>query len=435
MRSLENERNSFRQKAGHFTLQKCGGLPTRRYEKICIERAGLHTIKAHMRSIVFNRFCRMLVLLAGFLEFSAVAQPTSFVFTNAAPTAIPRRASIILIVADGLGYGDLSCYGQTKFQTPNLDKLAAEGIRFTNYFTAADSLSSQAALITGKKSIMDMLVTIGVTTISQTLKNSGYHTGLIGEWSLGGEDSGSTPWRKSFDEFAGYLNPAEAENFYADYMFRYASKSIFNDTNGQVADFIGRETIYVNTAGQKGQYIPDLYTKAAINFIKNNQPDQFNHYRPFFLLLNYPVPKAGMPVPTDAPFSGEAWPQAEKNQAAIISRLDGYVGQLTDQLQKLGMTNNAVIFFTSATVAKKTNGVDPQFFHSNISTNDLRVPMIARWPGRIPAGAVSSFKWSAQDFLPTAAEIAFVNPKPDSDGNSVLPVLFGQTQTNLPAKN
>ena len=212
------------------------------------------------------------------------------------------------------------------------------------------------------------------------------------------------PWKKGFDEFAGYLNPTDAENFYADYIWRYAPKSIFNETNGQMDTFNGRETLYGNANGQKGQYVPDVCSKAALNFIKNNQPDEVNHYQPFFLLLNYPVPKAGMPVPTDAPFSGEAWPQAEKNQAAIISRLDGYVGQLQEQLLKLGMTNNAVIFFTSGSVAEKAGGVDPEFFHSNVSTNDLRVPMIVHWPGRIPAGQVSGFKWSPQDFLPTAAD-------------------------------
>jgi arylsulfatase A-like enzyme len=413
-----------------------------------------------MNSIAFNRFGRALVaamLAIAAFEFFSEARASSVVdrmptepgdgwVTNTAPRAIPRRASIILIVADGLGYGDLSCYGQTKFQTPNLDRLAAEGIRFTNYFTfgvsyAANS-QAHSALLTGKslsepstRPDANALVAASHTTITEILKNASYHTGLIGEWNLGDENSTGAPWRKGFDEFAGYLNSKDAENFYADYMFRYAPKAIFNETNNQMDAFVGREMIYTNTAGQKGQYIPDLYTKAALNFIKNNQPDQFNQYQPFFLLLNYPVPKAGMTVPTDAPFSGEPWPQAEKNQAALISRLDGYVGELQQQLLKLGMTNNAVIFFTSATVAQKAGGVDPQFFHSNISTNDLRVPMIVHWPGRIPAGKVSDFKWSPQDFLLTAAEIAFVNSKPDSDGTSVLPVLSGQTQTNLPAKN
>ncbi len=410
-----------------------------------------------MNSIVFNRFCRALfVAMLAVVAFDFLPEARAFIapegdpapgpskpgdswVTNSAPRAIPRRASIILIVVDGLGYGDLSCYGQTKFQTPNLDKLAAEGIRFTNYSTYGGNSPSHSSLLVGKNfnrlllsSDEDVLFAANNTTIPEILKNSGYHTGLIGEWNLGDENSAGAPWRKGFDEFAGYLNPADADNFYADYMFRYAPKSIFNETNGQMEAFIGREMIYTNTAAQKGQYIPDFFTHAALHFIQNNQPDAANHYQPFFLLLNYPVPKTGMPVPTDAPFSGEAWPQPEKNQAAIISRLDGYVGQLLEQLQKLGMTNNAVIFFTSATVAKKGGGVDPEFFHSNISTNDLRVPMIVHWPGRIPAGKVSGLKWSPQDFLPTAAAIAFANSPTNVDGISVLPFLRGEPEPPLP---
>jgi arylsulfatase A-like enzyme len=396
-----------------------------------------------MTSIRFNRFCRAFVLLAALIEFSASSE-LSFIFTNAAPMAIPRRASIIFIQCDGLGFGDLSCYGQTKFQTPNLDRLAAEGIRFMNYY-AGDAASSRAALLLGKDSghlkqrvNADVPLAADEITVAQILKNSGYHTGLIGEWNLGDENSTGAPWKKGFDEFAGYLDPTDAENFYADYMFHYAPHhGRFNPTNNQIPDFIGHETLYNNTGGRHETYIPDLLTKAALNFVKINQPDQFNRFCPFFLLLNYTVPHAGktLQVPTDAPFSDEPWPQPEKNKAAIIARLDGYIGELREQLQKLGLTNNTVIFFTSDTVPKKSAEVDPDFFHSNISTNDLRVPMIVHWPEKIPAGQVSDFKWSPRDFLPTAAQIAFVNPAPPSDGTSVLTVLSGQTQTNTSPNN
>src|SRR5271170_5923728 len=140
-----------------------------------------------MKSIRRN-FCRALPVLAALLGFSASAQ--TIVFSNSPTTAIPRRSSIILIVANGLGYGDLSCYGQTKFQTPNLDKLAAEGIRFTNYF-AGDAASSPAcaSLLLGKDSghlkqraDVDLPLAADEITVAQVLKNSGYHTGLIGEW-------------------------------------------------------------------------------------------------------------------------------------------------------------------------------------------------------------------------------------------------------------
>ena len=409
---------------------------------ICLNAPDSPESKLTMKSIRFNCLCRALLLAVLLLEFSANAQ--SLVVSNAAPAAVPRRASIILVVADGLGYGDLSCYGQTNFQTPNLDKLAAEGIRFTNY-QAGDAVdaSAFASLMTGKDFIqrrerahMDVLVTPDGITVTQTvalvLKNSGYHTGLIGEWNLGGEDSSGAPWKTGFDEFAGYLDANDAENFYADYVFRYTPNSSYDKTSGKWIDWTpaqgpptgGREMIYANTQG-KNQYIPDLLTKAALNFIQTSQPDKFNRYRPFFLLLNYKIPGDGKSqVPTDAPFSEEPWPQPAKNKAAMIARLDGYIGQLTGQLQKLGMTNNAAIFFTSATVPQKTGAVDPDFFHSIVSTNDPRVPMIVHWPDQIPAGAVSDVKWAARDFLPTAAEIAFAKPPEGNTGTSVLPALL-----------
>jgi arylsulfatase A-like enzyme len=404
---------------------------------ICLNAPDCPESKLTMKSTRFNCLCHAWLLPALLLEFSATAQ--SLVFSNAAPAAIPRRASIILVVADGLGCGDLSCYGQTNFQTPNLDKLAAEGIRFTNYY-AGDAAESpaRAALMLGKDSghlrqraDADISLSPDEITVAQVLRQSGYHTGLIGEWNLGDENSSGAPWKKGFDEFAGFLDANDAENFYADYIWSLPPNFSYDKASGkfiewsppQGAPAAGREMIYRNTQG-KNQFIPDLLTKAAMNFIQHSLPDQFNRYRPFFLLLNYKIPGDGRSqVPTDAPFSEEPWPQPAKNKAAMIARLDGYIGQLTEQLQKLGMTNNAAIFFTSGTVPKITDAVAPVFFHSLTSTNDARVPMIARWPGTIPAGAVSNFKWSAPDFLPTAAEIAFTKPPAGATGSSVLPTL------------
>jgi arylsulfatase A-like enzyme len=388
-----------------------------------------------MTSICFNRFCRALVLPALLLEFSAFAQ------SSVTPTAMPRRDSIIFIQCDGLGYGDLSCDGQTKFQTPNIDKLAAEGIRFTNY-SVGDAVSpSQAALMLGKnpahlrqRAGADVPLAADEITVAQILKNSGYHTGLIGEWNLGDENSSGAPWKKGFDEFAGYFDPLAAKNFYADYIFRYAPRTVL-DSQKEAAHFVGREMLYYNTGGKRATYIPDLFTKAALNFIKNNLPDQFNRYRPFFLLLNYKIPNEKIETPTDAPFSEEAWPQPEKNRAALISRIDGYVSELQEQLQKSGMTNNVVIFFSSESVPKKSPEIDPAFFRSNIATNDFRVPLIVHCPGQIPAGQIRGLKSSPQDFLPTAAEIALLKTPKNIDGISLLPALSGEARTNSPAKN
>jgi arylsulfatase A-like enzyme len=409
-------------------------------EKDCIERVGLSRIQVHMKLIRFDRFCGALVLLGVLLNFSARAE-LSFIYTNNMPKPDLRRANIVFIECDGLGYGDLSCYGQTKFQTPNLDKLAAGGIRFTNYSLVSPIRSvSLAALMLGKDAAhleqsvdTNAPLSANDVTVAQLLKNSGYHTGLIGEWQLGDENTLGAPWEKGFDEFTGYFKPSNAENYYADFWFRHDPFSHFQ----------GRARLYANAGGKEGLYIPDLFTKAAINYMRVNCPDRFNRYRPFFLLLNYATPRPnlamakrtgnGMEVPTDAPYSDESWPQPEKNRAAMIARMDNDIGKLVGKLKSLNIESNTVIFFSSMAPPQKAGGVDPEFFHSMISTNDLRVPMIVSCPGKIPAGRVSGLRWTAADFLPTAAAIARLNEPADIDGVSVLPTLFGETQTNLPA--
>ena len=187
-----------------------------------------------MKSTCFNcsRRTLILALLSGtaLFGFSPGARAElSFVFTNSTPAAMPRRPSIILIVADGLGYGDLSCYGQTKFQTPNLDRLAAGGIRFTRLpcgrrgeFPVTRGVDAgQGFGHLNQRADVDVPLAADDITVAQALKQSGYHTGLIGEWDLGGDGTTGAPWNKGFDEFAGYFDPADAENYYADYVWRY----------------------------------------------------------------------------------------------------------------------------------------------------------------------------------------------------------------------
>jgi arylsulfatase A-like enzyme len=353
-----------------------------------------------------------------------------------------------LIVADGLGYGDLSCYGQTRFQTPNLDRLAAGGARFTSYYAGSSASSpARAALLLGRspghlpqRADVDVPLAADDITVAQALRQSGYITGVLGAWNLGDENTTGAPWHRGFDKFAGYFDPNDAKNYYADYIWRYAPKEFLNPTNNQMEDFIGREMLYANTTADKTIYIPDLLTRIALNFVKINQPDQFNHYRPFFLLLNYTVPGAGNgSVPTDAPYSNEAWSQPEKNKAAMLARLDSYIGQLLEQLQKLRMTNDTVIFFTSDTGPQTNADIDPKLFLSSgpyrggrgsLYAGGRRVPMIAYWPGKIPAGQVSDFPWAAWDFPPTVMDIAQAKPMTGIDGLSVLSALSGLTQTN-----
>jgi arylsulfatase A-like enzyme len=340
----------------------------------------------------------------------------------------------------------LSCYGQTNFLTPNLDRLAAGGMLFTNYEAAgADRRAAQAALLLGRDPAQPTTtLTPADLSLARMLNDSGYHTGLIGQWQFGGTGSGSAPWDQGFQEFAGYFTDAEAENYYSDFMWRYAPNSVLNTNTHKFETYLGRETLLANLGDAKGTYIPDLYTRAALKYIRNNTPTPANHYQPFFLWLSYPTPRPnlaaaqagnGLQVPTDAPYSEENWPAAEKSKAAMITRLDNDIGTILDYLEKNRLTNNVAVFFSSATVPQKVGGLDPAFFPSVTSTNDVRLPMIAWWPRHIPAGQVSGFHWTPADFLPTAARIAFMDAPTNVAGTSILPVLYGRPLASASAPN
>jgi arylsulfatase A-like enzyme len=356
--------------------------------------------------------------------------------------AIPRRASIIFIQCHGLGYGDLSCYGQTNFQTPNLDQLAANGIRFTHYTpgdTNPAALTSALLNGTGTPS--------GGLTVAQTLKNLGYHTGMIGEWPLSVE-----PWKLGFDDFAGFLNPDEGTNYYADSFWRYTPKMFYNTISNSWTDWQpgdapnngGRELIFQNSGGQKVRYLPDFMLAGWMqNFVRSHQPDRYNGFDPFFLLVNLPAPRTAtpgkddFPVPSDAPYTDEPWPQAAKNRAALLTHLDGDIAALIEVLNQLGMTNNVAIFLTSGNVPEKFADPRLNFFRSaadlqNPQTNDWSAPMIVYWPGEVPAGQVSDYKWSARDFLPTAAQIGLCPAPENIEGQSILPLLLGRKMPDSP---
>lgn len=367
--------------------------------------------------------------------------------TNTLPPA-PRRPNIIFILADDLGYGDLGCYGQTKIKTPHIDQLASEGIRFTQFYAGSTVCApSRATFLTGlhtghtriRGNARNQSLGADELTFPEILKQSGYRTGIIGKWGMGDHGSAGVPNKKGFDEFLGYLNHTHAHDYYTDHLWR------FDPTTG----FDGQVFFPENQGTRKGDYTHDIFTSSALNFIRNNKPDQFNKHRPFFLFLSYTIPHAnneygretgnGMQVPSDAPYSNEPWPQTEKNKAAMITRMDGDVGRLVQQLQKLNIDDNTIIFLSSDNGPHKEGGVDPKFFNSSgplrgikrdLYEGGIRVPMIVRWPARIKPGQVSDFVWANWDFLPTAAEIARVKPPEKIDGISVLPLLMGREQTN-----
>jgi len=354
-----------------------------------------------------------------------------------------RRPSIIFILADDLGYGDLGCYGQTQIKTPNIDKLAQEGMRFTDCYAGSTVCApSRAALMTGKHTGHGRIrgnATIPLQsddlTVTEILKGAGYVTAAIGKWGLGEEGSSGVPNKKGFDEWYGYLNQVHAHDYYPSYLYRAGE-------GHDVRNWIGE-----NAGGKKGKYSNDLFTEAALNFLRMSKPDQFNHYRPFFLYLPYTIPHAndelgaktgnGMEVPSDAPYTDEPWPQVEKNKAAMITRLDRYVGALMAKLKELKEDQNTIVIFTSDNGPHKEGGVNPKFFKSggplrgikrDLYEGGIREPMIVWWPGRIKAGSTSDLPCAFWDFLPTAADLAQARPPADSDGISLVPTLLGQAQ-------
>ena len=350
----------------------------------------------------------------------------------------PHRPCIIIIQCHGLAAADLSCYGQTNYLTPNLDRMAKAGIRFTHYTGGITTPATIAMLLNGQATGQP----VGLANLAQRLRQNGYHTGLFGEWGLPGK-----PWRRGFDDFAGFLDANGGRNYYADHLWRYAPNSIFSANGKHLSAYVGREMIYPNMGGKQGEYIPGLLNKAMLNFVRINQPDWANHYRPFFLMLNLPAPrpaKAGkddFPVPTDAPFSSENWPQAARNRAALITRLDDGIGQLFHQLKKLQMTNNVAVFFSSSSAPKKFADTNLDFLLPKSSFRDAktktspRLPMLVYWPGTIPAGRVSDYPWTAADFAPTVLQIADVHGAKDFRGHTILPVLEGTATAQSPKAN
>ena len=358
---------------------------------------------------------------------------------QAASLARPARSAqapnIIFILADDLGYGDLGCYGQKQIKTPNLDRLAAEGIRFTQCYAGTTVCApSRSCLMTGQHSGHTRVRGNDATplrpedvTVAELLKKAGYTTGLIGKWGLGLDGTTGTPGKKGFDEFFGFLSQTAAHAYYPTNIWRNEDILLLD----------------ANANDQKRVYIHDQFTRAATNFVR------LNKNVPFFLYLAYTLPHAnnelgkasgnGMEIPDDAPYTHEDWPQPEKNKAAMITRLDRDIGRLLDAVQKHRLDSNTVVFFASDNGPHNEGGSKAAFFHSSgplrgikrdLYEGGIRVPMLVRWPGHVPTNTVSDEPWAFWDFLPTAAALARTAAPDGIDGISMLPTLLGWPQTN-----
>ncbi len=366
------------------------------------------------------RFCIALAALTAVAP-AAAAEP---------PGAGPPN--IVWIMADDLGYGDLGCYGQDRIQTPHIDRLAAEGLRFTQCYAGSTVCApSRCALMTGLHTGHSRVrgnglapLRPGDVTVAELLKGAGYATGIIGKWGLGEPGSSGLPNRQGFDYWFGYLNQQHAHNYYPDYLWR----------NEERVPLVGN-VVKDGVASQRAQYSHDLFEREALEFLAHNKDRRFFLYLPFTIPhANNEAGNQGMEVPSDAPYAAETWPQAQKNHAAMITRLDEGVGRIMAKLSELGLDQRTIVFFTSDNGPTKEGGGDPKFFHSSgplrgikrdLYEGGIRVPMIVRCPGHIARG-VDHTPWAFWDFLPTTCELAGIETPRNLDGISIAATLLGQ---------
>lgn len=350
------------------------------------------------------------------------------------------RPNIIYIMADDLGYGDLGCYGQQVIQTPHLDRLAAEGMKFTSHYAGHTVCRpSRLVLLTGVHTgngpihdNVDYSLPVEAVTVTSLLQQAGYATGGVGKWALGGPGTDGSPIKQGFDFWFGYLDQGEAHNYFPEYLYRNEDKV---PLPGNV---VGDQR---NVSIQRTTYSHDLMTDAALEFIRKNAD------RPFFLQAHYTIPHTnneggratgdGQEIPDHGIYAQEDWPTPEKGFAAMITLLDADVGRMMDLLRELRIDERTLVIFTSDNGPHQEGGHKHGFFNSggplrgfkrDLYDGGIRVPMIARWPGRIAAGSVSDHPSAFWDFLPTACELAGVPAPADIDGISFLPTLLGKEQ-------
>lgn len=365
------------------------------------------------------------------------------------------KPNMIFILADDLGYGDLGCYGQKVIQTPRLDQMAAEGMRFTQFYAGNTVCApSRSVLMTGlhmghthvrgnagrqemdRQSLRDQDL-----TIAEQLKTANYTSALIGKWGLGEVEMEGHPLKQGFDYFFGYLNQHHAHNYYPDYLWRQYDKVPLRNEVKAVPGSEGQFDFVSGAATKRVDYSHDLFAQEALDYVRKNREN------PFFLYLALTIPHAnnegsrltgdGAEVPDYGIYSDKDWPNQDKGQAAMITRMDGDVGKLLDLLTELGIEENTFVFFTSDNGPHDESRHNLERFHPSgplrgikraLYEGGVRVPAIARMPGTIPAGKVSDHICYAGDFFATACDLADLPIPKGLDSISMLPTLTGHSE-------
>jgi arylsulfatase A-like enzyme len=369
-------------------------------------------------------------LFASALAVAGTQLPAEVGGSSARAEAGPIKPNIVYVLADDLGYGDLGSYGQRTIRTPHLDRMAAEGTRFSEHYGASVCAPSRYTLLTGLRSgsghVRGLSPHVDLPTnhpgVARTLKSAGYRTALIGKWGLGDPGTSGVPRLQGFDTFYGYLTHVEAHNYFPPYLWR-------------------REPTWTSERKEtlpKGTYAGDRLTAEAKAFITRNRT------APFYLHLAYTNPHAGTNgrlAPTTAPYTNMPWPEAEKQKAAAITLLDRYVGTLLAHLRSLDLDSRTVVFFSSDNGPHEEGGVNPEFFDSNgrlrgikrsLFEGGIRVPLIVRSPGRVRPGVVIDEYYANWDLMKTVAAFAGVSAPKGTDGQSMLPALTASPPPSRP---
>ncbi|MBN2665864.1 MAG: arylsulfatase [Bacteroidales bacterium] len=361
--------------------------------------------------------------------------------------------NIVYILADDLGYGDLSCYGQKKFATPNIDRLASQGMLYRQHYTGCTvSAPSRSCLMTGLhtghtpirgnkewKPEGQWPLPAASVTVAEMLKTKGYATGAYGKWGLGFINTEGDPNSQGFDEFYGYNCQRLAHNYFPDHLWH------------------NREMIllHANDSGRTGSYSPDLIHAEALKFMENNRD------KPFFMFYPTTIPHAELvakeeymqkfrgkfdpekafkgvddgPEFRQGPYGSQ--PESHAAFAAMVTQLDDYVGEIMEKLAELGLEEVTTVIFASDNGPHLEGGADPDYFESNgplrgnkrdMYEGGIRTPMIVRWPYRVKPGSVSDHISAFWDVMPTLAEIAGIDVPAGTDGISFLPELLGKKQ-------
>ncbi|MGI9429266.1 MAG: arylsulfatase [Bythopirellula sp.] len=344
-----------------------------------------------------------------------------------------QRPNMVFIMADDLGYGDLGCYGSELIMTPHIDRLAAEGMRFTQCYAGSPVCAPSRSVLmtglhTGHTTVRGNFGQGGVVglagnpgrvplaeedvTIAEVLQSAGYATGMTGKWGLGEPSTTGEPLKQGFDSWFGFLNQRRAHSHYPEFLWLQDRRF----------DLPG------NTNGKEQQYAHDLFTDFALDFIRDHAD------RPFFLYLPYTLPHDRLEVPDLGPYGERPWSAQEKAYAAMGSRIDADVGRITTLIEELGIAENTIVFFCSDNgAANRYDGLFDSSAHLRGRKRDLyegglRVPMVVRWPQKIPADSTSDQSWYFADVLPTRVDLAGIRETTSTDGVSILPTLLGHSQ-------